>query len=191
MSSDVAVMDFADPTDHPVAYPVLQPILLASRRSCHGLGNWYLQEGDHHYRFSLFSHAPRLDRRLSSGHRSRMTRSSQWSRERRTPGASLPPMHGFLSVSAKNWVVTALKKCDDDDSIVLRLYDIEGKDAEGTVRFPVPLARANRASIIEDEGAGGAAQRKWIGPNDGMRSITARSETFKVWTGTLNRSGAA
>jgi hypothetical protein len=30
---------------------------LASRRSCHGEGNWYLQEGDHHYRFSVTSHA--------------------------------------------------------------------------------------------------------------------------------------
>ena len=31
-------------------------MLLASRRSCHGQGNWYLQEGDHRYRFSLTSH---------------------------------------------------------------------------------------------------------------------------------------
>ncbi|MCK7473252.1 MAG: hypothetical protein MZV49_06380 [Rhodopseudomonas palustris] len=56
-STSVAVNDYKDPTDDPVPYPVLQPILLASRRSCHGEGNWYLQEGDHHYRFSLTSHA--------------------------------------------------------------------------------------------------------------------------------------
>ena len=56
-STSVAVNDYKDPTDDPVPYPVLQPVLLASRRSCHGEGNWYLQEGDHHYRFSLTSHA--------------------------------------------------------------------------------------------------------------------------------------
>jgi len=58
MSTSVAVNDYRDPTPDPAPYPVLQAVLLASRRSCHGEGNWYLQEGDHHYRFSLTSHAP-------------------------------------------------------------------------------------------------------------------------------------
>ena len=58
LSTSVAVCDYKDPTTSPVAYPVLQPILLASRRSCHGEGDWFLQEGDHHYRFSLTARGP-------------------------------------------------------------------------------------------------------------------------------------
>lgn len=152
MSSDVAVMDFVDPTTDPVSHPVLQPVLLASRRSCHGLGNWYLQEGDHHYRFSLFSHAAGW----TGGYRQAIGANDPLVavvQERRAADASLPPVHGFLEVSAPNWIVTALKKCDDDGRLVLRLYDIEGRDAEGTVRCAVPLARVRAASIIEDEGA--------------------------------------
>ncbi len=45
--SSVAVWDYQDPTDQPLSSPMLQPVLLASRRSCHGLGPWYLQAGDH------------------------------------------------------------------------------------------------------------------------------------------------
>jgi alpha-mannosidase len=85
-------------------------------------------------------------------------------------------VHGFLSVSAKNWIVTALKKCDDDTSVVLRLYDIEGKDAEGTVRFPVPLARASTASIIEDDGTEVPHRGSEVPMRIGHHAI----ETFKV-----------
>jgi alpha-mannosidase len=152
MSSDVAVMDFADPTDDPVAYPILQPILLASRRSCHGLGNWYLQEGDHHYRFSLFSHKPGW----TAGYRQAIGSNNPLIAvipHGNTAHGTLPVTQSFLSVSAENWIVTALKKCDDDENIILRLYDIEGKDASGAVQFAVPLARVRATSIIEDDGA--------------------------------------
>lgn len=57
MSSSVAVADYIDPTDQPVDYTILQPILLASRKSCHHLGNDYTQPGDHHYHFSISSFA--------------------------------------------------------------------------------------------------------------------------------------
>ncbi len=152
MSSSVAVMDFLDPTDQPVGYPVLQPILLASRRSCHGLGNWYLQEGDHHYRFSITSHASGWanGQQQAIGANDPLIAVVQ---QHRAADAALPSRQGFLTVSAKNWAVTALKKCDDDESIVLRLYDTEGKDTEGTVTFARPLARVRVASIIEDPGA--------------------------------------
>ena len=55
VTSDVSVFDWIDPTDNPVDNPVLQPVLLASRKSCHGEGNWYLQAGDHDFKFSLTS----------------------------------------------------------------------------------------------------------------------------------------
>jgi alpha-mannosidase len=58
ISGSVAVWDYIDPTAEPVDYPVLQPLILATRKSCHAEGNWYEQKGDHSYRFSLTSHKP-------------------------------------------------------------------------------------------------------------------------------------
>ena len=57
LATDVAVADWIDPTREAVDYPVLQG-LLASRKSCHGEGNWYHQTGNHHFKFSIKSHKP-------------------------------------------------------------------------------------------------------------------------------------
>ena len=57
MSSSVAVFDYLDSQEKNDRLTLLQPVLLASRRSCHSLGNWYLQKGDHQYQFSLTSFA--------------------------------------------------------------------------------------------------------------------------------------
>ena len=58
MSGSVAVYDFADPTDEPYSQVNLQPMLLSTRKSFHGQGNVYLQEGDHHFYLSLTSDRP-------------------------------------------------------------------------------------------------------------------------------------
>ncbi|MEO8174691.1 MAG: glycoside hydrolase family 38 C-terminal domain-containing protein, partial [Sediminibacterium sp.] len=51
ISSSVAVFDWIDPTGESNSSTVLQPILLASRKSCHSEGNYYLQPGNHSYQF--------------------------------------------------------------------------------------------------------------------------------------------
>ncbi len=151
LSTCVAVNDFEDPTPDPAAYPMLQPILLASRRSCHGQGNWYLQEGDHHYVFSLTSHAP--------GWRNGYKAAIQANvglfpivRIASSGRADLPAERSFVSLSAPNVLVSTIKKAEDDDSIILRCYDIEGRDARPELSFFAPIARALRTNIIEDEG---------------------------------------
>ncbi len=86
----------------PVPYPVLQPILLASRRSCHGEGNWYLQEGDHHYRFSLTSHAAGWRNGCRAGHPGEHSIGRRQSAAADT-GADLPESMSFLPFAAPNW----------------------------------------------------------------------------------------
>jgi len=150
MSSSVAVCDWIDPTTEPVSYPVLQPILLASRKSCHGLGNWYLQAGDHHYRFSVLSH----EAGWQNGYR--------FGIESNTPleavtggaggrGATLPEQKSLFRVSADNVVVSTIKKCDDDDSVIVRLYDVEGKDTAIQFSTYFPFAAVEHTNIIEEE----------------------------------------
>jgi alpha-mannosidase len=151
-STSVAVNDYKDPTDNPVPYPVLQPILLASRRSCHGEGNWYLQEGDHEYRFSLTSHAAGW----RNGYRAGIAANAPLIAV--TPGAppasaGLPESRSFLPFTASNLVLSTMKKAEADDSVILRAYDIEGKNTEAGLELVVPVTRAFRTNIIEEEGA--------------------------------------
>ena len=153
-STSVAVNDYKDPTDNPVAYPLLQPVLLASRRSCHGEGNWYLQEGDHHYRFSLTSHAAgwRNGYRagiaannplIAVGHPGALT----------DPTDGLPESMSFLPFTASNLALATMKKAETEDAVIVRVYDIEGKDGETEVRLPVAVKGAVRTNIIEEPGA--------------------------------------
>jgi alpha-mannosidase len=151
-STSVAVNDFKDPTDSPVPYPVLQPILLASRRSCHGEGNWYLQEGDHHYRFSLTSHAPgwRNGYRAGIGPNDPLVALVG---PAAGPASDLPESRTFLPFAATNLVLSTMKKAEDGDAVVLRVYDVEGRDSEAAMELVVPVREAARTNIIEEEGA--------------------------------------
>jgi alpha-mannosidase len=151
LTSSVAVCDFKDPTPTPVPYPILQPILLASRRSCHGEGNWYLQEGDHHYRFSMTSHGPDWRKGYKPGIQPNNPLVAVVG-PAAAPGASLPGSMGFVRVSAANILVSTLKKAEDDASVILRVYDIEGRDAEPVLGLFVPLKSAEKTNIIEEDG---------------------------------------
>ncbi len=151
-STSVAVNDYKDPTDDPVPYPILQPLLLASRRSCHSEGNWYLQEGDHHYRFSLTSHSAGW----RNGYRAGIAANNPLIAVMAvsTPaGIDLPESRSFLPFSAANLVLSTMKKAEADDSVIIRAYDIEGQNAESTLELVVPAKRACRTNIIEEEGA--------------------------------------
>ncbi len=151
LSTSVAVCDFRDPTPGPAAYPVLQPILLASRRSCHSEGNWYLQEGDHHYGFSMTSHRAGWRNGWRAGIQANAALIAV-AASQAADGAYLPGEAGFLSTSAENVVISTLKKAEDGDTLVMRLYDIEGRDAEARLNLFFGVKAAERTNIIEEEG---------------------------------------
>jgi alpha-mannosidase len=152
LTTSVAVCDYKDPTNDPVPYPILQPILLASRRSCHGEGNWYLQEGDHHYRFSMTSHGTGWRNGYKQGIRPNNPLVAIYAMPRASKEAYLPESMSFLSLSAPNVLVSTLKKAEDGDVAILRVYDIEGRDAEAALKLFVPLKGAEKVNIIEEEG---------------------------------------
>ena len=154
ISSSVAVWDYRDPTDQPMNSPLLQPVLLASRRSCHGAGPWYLQAGDHQYRFSLTTHRPgwRNGRRFGV---SANTPFAVVFNPGASPKPTLPEEKGFFSLSVDNIALSTIKKCDDDDSAIIRLYEDAGKDVSARLRLAVPLRGAEMTNIIEEEGTPG------------------------------------
>ncbi len=46
-----------------------------------------------------------------------------------------------------------MKKAEADDAVILRLYDIEGKDTEAAIDLFAPVKTALRTNIIEEDGA--------------------------------------
>ena len=149
ISSDVMGFDYVDPTTNPVSYPVLQPVLLASRRSCHGLGNWFLDPGDHHFRFSITSAKGDWKSAYHAGSAGNQPLLAVCG-ERIASANGLPESHSFLQVNQKNVIVSTFKKTDTENSYTLRLYEMEGKDTEVTVSFPFKINKAWKTDMIEE-----------------------------------------
>lgn len=150
ISSDVAVFDWIDPTDSPVDYPVLQPVLLASRKSCHGQGNYYLQPGNHSYSFSVFTH----EGDWTNGYET-ATQTKQplcvVVKEPSVSSGQMPDEFAFAELKGKGVIVSTVKKCDDDDSVVMRCYDIQGQDTEIEFSLFRPFTKVMHTNIIEEE----------------------------------------
>lgn len=176
ISSSVAVFDWIDPTVGQADYPVLQPILLASRRSCHGEGNWYLQAGDHSYRFSLFTHPGGWKNGYRPGAQAaRPLTVVAGEPPSKTP--SLPETMSFCRISPENLVLSVIKKCEDDPGIVVRFYDIEGKDTEGVVEWFSPPEKAERTDLLERQGKAIPMEGSRLRVQTGHHSI----ETVKLF----------
>lgn len=151
ISSDVAVFDWVDPTDSPVNYTVLQPILLASRKSCHGLGNYYLQPGNHTYSFSLFTHAGNWKNGYQQSTQTKQPLQVVVSNPSEHQSGYLPGEYSFGTADGKGIVISTIKKCDDDDAVVLRCYDIEGKDNKFNFTLYDNIRTVEHTNIIEEE----------------------------------------
>jgi alpha-mannosidase len=66
----------------------------------------------------------------------------------------LPSEKSFLSLNADNLVLTALKKADESESIVLRAFEIEGKKAESSILFLGKEVNFRQANLLEENLAG-------------------------------------
>jgi len=151
ISSDVAVFDWLDPTTDPARYTILQPLLLASRKSCHGEGNYYLQPGDHFYSFSLYSNTYDWRNGFRQAKQSNQPMIAVVTDPSRKSG-NQPETMSFISVENKNLMLSTVKKCDDDDNVIVRCYDIEGIDSEAKINVPMKFRKAELTNMIEEEG---------------------------------------
>ncbi len=72
---------------------------------------------------------------------------------------SLPPVNSFCSVPAPNLVISALKKAQTGNAIVLRLYEIQGLKTESPVVF-LGRARAFRPADLLEQAQGPVRRRR-------------------------------
>jgi alpha-mannosidase len=109
-----------------------------------------VQPGDHHFRFSLLAH--------ESGWPQGMRYGLQANHEliavsgvSASPNADLPPVLSFAAVSESNVLISAIKKAEDDESVVLRCYEIEGRDSQPNLSFHFPLETVAQTNLIEED----------------------------------------
>ena len=62
---------------------------------------------------------------------------------------SLPAEHSFVELKPENVVLTALKKAEDDDALILRFYEWAGQDTDVTITLPPGVQTAQHADLME------------------------------------------
>ncbi len=176
---DTADHDLRDVTTDPLAGPMIQPVLLSTLLDleCPGQSEhpWWTQAGRHEYHFALTTHPGswrdnwRFGWEFSNPLKPVLIRDTEDAdvmmdhyidgdppekhrsvRRAHTYG-SLPEDYSFCSISPSNVVLSTLKRCDDDDSVVVRYFDMEGRDTAAEVTFFAPIASAQHTNLIEEE----------------------------------------
>ena len=175
LSSSVVGMDYIDPTGQNLENTILQPILLASRRSCHGEGNDYHQTGHHEYSFSINSHKPGWQNGSHFGKESNEPLVAVVAPQKYTT-ASLNESECFLSLDDNTITVTAMKKAEGEDALVIRYFNPNDFDTEATISLWKPIEEAFSTNLIEEERAALKVGNKSIDIEVGHHAI----ETIKL-----------
>lgn len=150
ISSSVIAFDYLDPTPNPISKTLIQPILMASRKSCHGEGNDYLQLGDHHFCFSLFVQDPGWQKGFHVGKQAqnKLYKVLEPVRAKNTP---LAETQSFFDTNDDLTLLSTIKKSDDDNSVIIRMVEMEGKSKDVEIKLFTPVKNLYRTNLIEGE----------------------------------------
>ena len=62
---------------------------------------------------------------------------------------SMPAAHSFAAVSSPNVILTAIKKAEDSDALVLRMYEVAGKSDSVKITLPEGATTAEVTNLME------------------------------------------
>ena len=133
----------------------------------------YPPPGTYHFRFSLSS--ARGDWKTAKSYRTGMSFNNPLIPVQVVDGISrktLPPVRSFLGFDSEHLVLSALKKADQDSSMILRFFEMEGTAAETGVEFLGRRVRVQEVNILE-EAAGQAVQSS-------VRTAPSEIKTLKL-----------
>jgi len=108
----------------------------------------HADEGHHEFTYSLYPHAGswRDAQTVRRGYELNYKLIAVSSQKHQ---GALPGEHSFVKLEADNVVLTAMKKSEDDDSLVLRFYEWAGKEADVKLHLPAGAQSASETDLME------------------------------------------
>lgn len=64
---------------------------------------------------------------------------------------SLPASYSYVQIEPANVILTAIKKAEDDNSLIFRLFEFEGKDSQVRLTLPGTATSAVETNLMEKE----------------------------------------
>ena len=159
LSSSVAAADWIDPTEHSSGKAVLQNLLLASRTSCHWEGNEYSQAGNHDFHNVLTSN------------KAGSIQGQKIAKQKNEPlyvvthpdtstNAFLPESLSFFTIDTDNVLISTIKKAEDSEDIIARMYNIKDSDEKVNVSSYFDIKSYRQTNIIEEDPTSVASELK-------------------------------
>lgn len=66
-------------------------------------------------------------------------------------GGNLPVSYSFVQADKENVVIEAVKKAEDSDAVIVRLYECYNRRGQTTLTFPRPVKRAVICNMLEEK----------------------------------------
>jgi len=108
----------------------------------------HADRGHHHFSYALYPHAGDWKQALTvrrgyeSNHKLQAVQVG-------AHAGSLPGKHSFIALGAQNVVLTAVKKAEDSDALILRFYEWAGKDGNVRIQIPKGATAARLTNLLE------------------------------------------
>jgi alpha-mannosidase len=104
--------------------------------------------GIQHFRYALYPHAGTWQQAMTERKGYELNYPLQATVVSPHSG-SLPASHSFLSVDDDNVILTAVKKSEDDNALILRVYDWSGKPSSAKFTLPPGATAATEVNLME------------------------------------------
>ncbi len=136
----------------------------------------HADEGHHEFTYSLYAHggtwreAQTVRRGFELNYRLFATQTANHQ-------GALAAKHSFLQVPSDNVVVTAVKRAEDDDALIVRFYEWAGTESEVKVQLPPGAKTASETDLMERRVGDLAIQNGAIA----MHTKPYEIKTAKVW----------
>jgi alpha-mannosidase len=108
----------------------------------------HADEGEHEFTYSLYPHGAswRDARTVRRGYELNYKLIAMRTDKHQGP---LPPEHSFVQVRPENVVLTAVKKADDDQTLILRFYEWAGRESDVRLQLPAIAQSAVETDLME------------------------------------------
>jgi alpha-mannosidase len=102
----------------------------------------------HHFLYGLYPHMSDWKQALTVQHGYEFNYALEAMQAAAHDGV-MPPEYSFASVAEKNVVITAMKRAESGDGLVIRFYEWAGKDGAVTLKVPSGATDATLVNLME------------------------------------------
>jgi alpha-mannosidase len=110
----------------------------------------HADEGVHHFTYAIYPH-PGSWEQAKTARRAYELNYPLLVRVEPHHGGELPASNSFVAIDSPSVYLTAMKKAEDDSSIILRFYKLGGDAEQVTVTLPKAVAEAVETDLMERE----------------------------------------